>query len=49
MKKQLGIFNEVEQEYNPEVPDPIKKDQRGYHIKTAGVTMEVCRRQGHHV
>mgnify|MGYP000095254725 FL=1 len=33
-EKQLGIFNEAEQEYKPEVPEPIKKDQRGYHIKT---------------
>ncbi len=33
-EKQLGIFNEAEQEYKPEVPEPIKKDKRGYHIKT---------------
>ena len=30
---QLGMFNEAEQEYAGTVEEPVKKDQRGWHIK----------------
>ena len=30
---QLGMFNEAEQEYTEAVEEPVKKDQRGWHIK----------------
>lgn len=33
-EKQLGMFNETEQEFKAEVVEPVKKDKRGYHVKT---------------
>lgn len=33
-KTQLGTFNEAEQEFEAEVDEPVKKDKRGYHVRT---------------